>query len=450
MTTATIKEPNHFLEHFAEFEKRHDATASPALRRLRNAAIARFAELGFPTDRDEDWKFTSLAALRKSPFQLPPADSAEAVEGFRKLTHGAARGASLLCMNGNLPFLLAGSQPLPKGVMVCSLAEALRDHADLVEPYLGNYADYKRHPFVALNTAFLNDGAVVYVPANTVVPDPIFLTFGVSASNDRGPYIWHRRTLIVLESGSQATVVERYVGLPSLYFTNGTAEVVLADNAQLDHYKLQQEGAGAYHLGTTQVRQQRSSRFSSHFVSLGGNLVRNEVGVFLDGEGCETTLNGLYMASGTQHIDNRTTIDHAKPHCASHELYKGILDGKAHGVFNGKIYVHQDAQKTDAKQTNQTLLLSDDAVINTKPQLEIFADDVKCTHGATVGQLDDKAIFYLRSRGIDAEAARSLLTFAFANDIIGRIKVASIRAELEKQLLVARRLPEDPHIEETI
>jgi Fe-S cluster assembly protein SufD len=253
-----------------------------------------------------------------------------------------------------------------------------------------------------------------------------------------------------LEANSQVTVVEKFFGLPAPYFTNAVTEIVLGENANLDHCKIQQEGDAASHLAATQVRQHRSSRFSSHFVSLGGNLVRNEIGVFLDGEGCETTLNGLYMASETQHVDNRTTIDHAKPHCVSHELYKGILDGKAHGVFNGKIYVHQDAQKTDAKQTNQTLLLSDDAVINTKPQLEIFADDVKCTHGATVGQLDDNAIFYLRSRGIDAEAARSLLTFAFANDIIGRIKVESIRAELEKQLLVAGRLPEDPHIEETL
>lgn len=450
MTTATTKEPNCFLDHFAEFEKRHDAATRPALRRLRNAAVARFAELGFPKDRDENWKFTNLAELRKTSFLLPPADSAKAAEGFRQLTHGDGPGATLLCMNGNAPFLLAGSRPLPKGVVVCGLAVALRDHPNLVEPHLGNYADYKKHPFIALNTAFLNDGAFVYVPANVVVPEPIFLSFGVSAGNQSGPYVWHRRTLIVLEANSQATIVERFSGLPTPYFTNAITEIAIAENAHLDHNKVQQEGDAAFHLAAMQVRQSRASTFSTHFVSLGGRLVRNEVSVNLDGEGCTSTLNGLYLASGTQHVDNRTTLDHARPRCASHELYKGILDGKAHGVFNGRIYVHEDAQKTDAKQTNQTLLLSDDAVINTKPELEIFADDVKCTHGATVGQLDDNAIFYLRSRGIDRDAARSLLTFAFANDIISRIKVESIRAELEKHLLVAQRLPGDPHIEEAL
>jgi Fe-S cluster assembly protein SufD len=195
-------------------------------------------------------------------------------------------------------------------------------------------------------------------------------------------------------------------------------------------------------VATLQVHQQRSSTFSSHYLGFGGALVRNEVRAGLDGEGCECTLNGLYMAADRQHLDNNTVIDHAKPHCASHELYKGILDGKAHGVFNGKIFVHQDAQKTDAKQTNKTLLLSDDAVINTKPQLEIYADDVKCTHGATVGQLEDDAIFYLRSRGIGLQEARSLLTFAFANDIISRVKVEPIRTRLEETLLTTQRLPQ--------
>src|SRR5262249_35960865 len=231
------------------------------------------------------------------------------------------------------------------------------------------------------------------------------------------PAVAHPRSLVVAGTSSQLTLVETYAGRDGeVYFTNAVTEVVAGENAVLDHYKVQRESRAAFHVATTQVRQARSSNFSSHFIGLGGGLVRNEVRALLDAEGCECTVNGLYVAGGRQHADNHTVIDHARPHCASHELYKGILDGHAHGVFNGKIFVREDAQKTDAKQTNQTLLLSDDAVINTKPQLEIYADDVKCTHGATVGQLDAESLFYLRARGIGLDEARSLLIFAFAND----------------------------------
>jgi Fe-S cluster assembly protein SufD len=254
---------------------------------------------------------------------------------------------------------------------------------------------------------------------------------------------------------SQATIVETYVGLEEVErseacFTNAVTELVLAENAVVAHYKIQRESKTAFHMATLQVQQDRSSNFSSHNIALGGSLARNDVNIVLDAEGCECTLNGLYMAGGRQLIDNHTRIDHAKPHCTSHELYKGILDDQARGVFNGKIYVHQDAQKTDAKQTNRTLLLSEDAVINTKPQLEIFADDVKCTHGASIGQLAEEAIFYLRSRGIGKEDARSLLTFAFANDIIGRIKLEPIRVQLEKTLLAGRSLPGGREMEEPL
>jgi Fe-S cluster assembly protein SufD len=225
-----------------------------------------------------------------------------------------------------------------------------------------------------------------------------------------------------------------------VYFTNAVTEVVAGPGAVVDHYKLQEEGRQAFHVALTQVYQERGSNFTTHFIGLGGGLVRNEVRTELDGEGCEATINGLYLANGQQHVDNLTVIDHARPHCASHELYKGILGGRARGVFNGKIYVRQDAQKTDAKQTNQTLLLSEDATINTKPQLEIYADDVKCTHGATVGQLDEQQLFYLRSRGLDRDAARSLLIFAFANDIVRRVRVEPLRDRLEELLVSGRGL----------
>jgi Fe-S cluster assembly protein SufD len=281
----------------------------------------------------------------------------------------------------------------------------------------------------------LHDGAVVFIPRGKVLAEPIQLIFVSVAGGKRT--MSHPRTLVVAGANSQATIVETYLSGGSeedVYFTNAVTEIALGENAVLDHTKLQRESTRAFHIAHTQVRQARSSKFSSHYIALGGELARNETRVVFDGEGSEATVNGLYLAGGVQHMDNFTVIDHASPHCASHELYKGILDGKAHGVFNGKIFVRQDAQKTDAKQTNQVLLLSEDATINTKPQLEIFADDVKCTHGATVGQLDAECIFYLRSRGIGLEEARGLLTYAFANDIISRIKVEATREQLERLL----------------
>jgi Fe-S cluster assembly protein SufD len=438
--TEAIIADHSYLDAFGRHEKDLARVGSPALQRLRKAAIARFAELGFPGPRDEDWRFTPTAGLSGTAFELPPAGTPESPAGYRERKHGTDPGATLYCPNGHRPFLLDDGQPLSEGVVACSLAEALEKYPDLAERHLGRYADFKGHPFAALNTAFFRDGAFIYVPPGKVVEAPIYLDFTVAAFGSV-PYVWHRRALIVVGEGAQATVVEEYNGLIAPYFTNAVTEVVLGPNAVVDHYKLQEEGPRAHHLGVMQVQLGRSANFSSHSIVQGAAWVRNEVNAAFDGEGGECTLNGLYQANDQQFVGNHTLIDHAQPHCASHELYKGILDGKARGVFNGKIYVRQDAQKTDAKQTNQTLLLSDDATINTKPQLEIYADDVKCTHGATVGQLDAEAVFYLRSRGIGREQARGLLTYAFANDIVRRIKVAPVRQRLEQAFLKAQRLP---------
>jgi Fe-S cluster assembly protein SufD len=329
-----------------------------------------------------------------------------------------------------------------------SLAEALREHPGQVEPHLARHARYQDQPFIALNTGFVWDGAFVAVGRGVALDRPVHLVFASTASAE--PTMSYPRALVVAETSSRLTLVESYVGLEEdAYLTDAVTEVVLGENAKIDHYKLVREGGSAFHVGALQVHMARSSTFRSHFVTLAGGWVRNEARAVLDGEGCECTLNGLYLAAGRQHVDNHTVIDHARPHCASHELYKGILDGHAHGVFNGKIFVRQDAQKTDAKQTNQTLLLSDDATIDTKPQLEIFADDVKCTHGATVGQLDADSIFYLQSRGIGREAARALLTYAFANDIVRRIDVEPVRARLEESLLARQNLPLDEAPEES-
>jgi Fe-S cluster assembly protein SufD len=410
--TALMDEKDTYLSAFARFEKAH--AGDPAfLVKLRQEAIERFAALGFPTLEDEDWRFTPLAPLTRTPFE-------------RAEKRGMSAG-------------YVGS--LPPGVIVCGLMRALADHPTLVEPHLARYADFEDHAFAALNTAFLGDGLFVYLPAGAVVEAPITLNFVAEPSGSS--LAWYRRVLVVAGRNSQATICEKYSGQHGApYVTNAVTEIVLDEGAILDQYKVQQERGDSFHVATTQVQLGRSSNFSSHNLTFGGRLTRNNVNVYLGGEGGECTLNGLYVGDGEQLIDNHTRIDHAKPHCASHELYKGVLDGKSHGVFAGRIYVHQDAQKTDAKQTNQTLLLSDDAVIDTKPQLEIFADDVKCTHGATVGQLDAESVFYLRSRGIGQDEARALLTFAFANDVVGRIKIEPLREELEKLLFAARTAKE--------
>jgi Fe-S cluster assembly protein SufD len=409
---------------------------------LRRKAIDHFAAVGFPTLRDEEWRFTSVAPLTRIPFRL--AESGPGVgEDLAEQINRLGPGYRAVFVNGHF------APQLSTGGLAGSLAEYLHRHPDRVERHLGTLAGFDQSAFTALNTAFFGDGAFVSIPPGKEIAEPIHLVF---VSTGRGePAVAHPRNLIVAGRHSRATIVETYLGSPEdVYFTNAVTEIVLEEEAGIDHYKVQREGAQAFHVATQQVQQNRGSTLTSHLINLGGSLVRNDVNAVLAGQGCECTLNGLYLASGRQHVDNHTRIDHAKPHCASHELYKGILDGQAHGVFNGKIYVHQDAQKTDAKQTNKTLLLSEQAVINTKPQLEIFADDVKCTHGATVGQLDAEAVFYLRSRGIGQREARDLLTFAFANDILQRVRPEALRAELERALLAGRRLPESRVAEEAV
>jgi Fe-S cluster assembly protein SufD len=443
------EEKNIHLSNFARFEKELNAAGPPALQRLRRAALEEFSELGFPTPRDEDWKFTNVAPIAKIPFKLSTAlDGRHLTAGdLGRVAPWVGEGIRLVFVNGHFAPALSSTRALPKGAHAGSLAAVLEQHPEQAEPHLGKHARFQGQAFTALNTAFVRDGAYLSVPKNVVVEEPIYLVF-LSTVEGEGS-VAHLRNLILAGANSQARVVETYLGLDEeVYFTNAVTEVALDDSAILDHHKLQRESTEAFHVATMQVHQARSSTLRSHYIGLGGALVRNESRVRLDDEGCECTLNGLYLAAGRQHMDNHTVIDHARPHCSSHELYKGILDGQAHGVFNGKIFVRPDAQKTDAKQTNQTLLLSQDAIINTKPQLEIFADDVKCTHGATVGQLDAEAIFYLRTRGIDLEQARNLLTFAFANDIIDRIQVEPLRAQLEGLLRATQHLPRGETVKE--
>jgi len=394
----------------------------------RRAAMDHFIATGFPTKKNEDWHFTSPAAiaevdwlpLRDASGQVQPDDLAQFTLGL-----DAPR---LVFVNGRYASGLSSLRGLPSRVRVLDLAGHWNDPA--AENWLTKIATPTRDAFTALNTAFTVDGAIVHVPADTVVEAPIHLLYVTDSEAAKGAT--HPRTLIVADRHAVVTVIESYVTLgDARYFTNAVTEIQVADGAKVDHYRIERESDRAYHVGTTEVRQGRDSRYHSFSFATGGALARVNLYTVLGGEGGETLMHGLYMLDGTQHIDHQTRIEHAAPHCASREVYKGIMDDASHGVFNGKVYVQPEAQKTDGKQTNNNVLLSETAQADTKPQLEIFADDVKCTHGATVGRLDEVALFYLRSRGIDLEQARNLLTYAFAADVLERIDQPEVRESLE-------------------
>ena len=388
----------------------------PWLVTLRRNAFERFAELGFPTTHDEDWKYTNVSAIAKTRFEPGELAVAEP-DRFPLADMGCA--TRLVFVNGNFSRDLSSTDRGQGGVRVHSLRELLRDGSEIVESHFARYARFDHHAFVALNTALAEDGAVVEVDKDAVPDQPIHLLF-LSVPNGV-PTVSHPRNLIVAGRGSQASVIETYVG-GAACFTNAVTEIVLGDGAVFDHYRIQQESDQAFHVATVQAIQGRQSVFSSHNVALGAALARNDLNSVLDAEGAECFLNGLFFAAGARHVDNHTLLDHAKPHCQSRELYKGILAGHGVGVFNGKIVVRKDAQKTNAIQSSRNLLLSGDAVIDTKPQLEIFADDVRCTHGATVGQIDQEALFYMQSRGIPAGEARQLLVHAFAGEVLDLMK----------------------------
>jgi len=431
-----------YLEAFESVAARRAASEPGRLGILRREAITRFQELGFPTKRLEEWRSTDVRPIARAEFGFESGaeGTTEAqLEAFRY-----AGTCELVLVNGTYREDLSRIPKLPEGVVVSSLARAWADHPDLVEPHLGNHAKFEHHAFVALNTALHEDGVFVFVPRGVIVDVPIHvLHIGYGKDGDAKPVASFPRNLFVAAENSQCRVIEQYATASDMAAGNTLAspvtEVVLEANAVVDHYKLQRESIDAFHMATFQIHLERASNFSSQSISWGGGLVRNDVNAVLDGEGCEATLNGLYMVEGTQLVDNHMRVDHVAPHCDSHELFKGILEGSARAVFNGRIFVHKGAQKTDAKQTNRNLLLSPKALVNSNPQLEIFADDVRCTHGSTVGQLDELGVFYLRSRGIGEQAARSLLTYAFAADIVQRIKDKAVRRDLEEFLF--RRLP---------
>ncbi|HEY4679178.1 MAG TPA: Fe-S cluster assembly protein SufD [Candidatus Angelobacter sp.] len=435
MITAT-QAPEKYLEIFDQFNNR--AAVQPRwLQSLRQDAFARFSETGFPTTHDEDWRFTNVSPVASTPFELAGADTVtkEQLEPFGILQFASR----LVFVNGLFLPDLSTLATLPKGVTVGSLAAQLKDDPESIEQHLGKYLNTQRDPFASLNTALIEDGVYVYVPRGAVVETPIYVLYvtvpGIT------PTMNHPRNLIVAEESSQVTVVEDYVSLDEgITFSNAATELVAGDNANVSHYMIVREGDQAYNFSTLRIQQGRSANVATHSLLLSGTLVRNNVHPVLAGEGSECLINGLFMANGRQHMDNYMLVEHASPHCDSRQFYNGILNGQSHGVFHGRIIVHKDAQKTDAKQTNRNLLLSDDAQIDTKPQLEIYADDVKCTHGATIGQFDENALFYLRSRGLAEAAARHVLLLAFANECLDRMSSPQLRNHLEK--LVVAGLPE--------
>jgi Fe-S cluster assembly protein SufD len=434
-----------YLKNFERFENQSNQPAW--LFPLRKAGISCFAEQGFPTLKDEDWRFTNVAPIAKLPFK--PMSVGAVDKTASALLEGAIFssifGSRLVFVNGHFAAELSSIDSLAGGVKICNLATALVRDSALVEKHLGRYAVGEGNAFAALNQAFFSDGAFIYVPRGVTIEDPIQLVF-ISTAKQAGETI-HPRNLIIADANSSLTVLENYLSSDNAaYFTNAVTEIVAGDNARIEHVKIQDEAADAYHIATIQGQFGRTSHVNVHSFAMGAKLSRNNIRAKLAGEGLECILNGLYLTKDEQLADHHMIVEHAQPHCASHEYFNGILDDKSKGVFHGRILVRQIAQKTDAKQTNKNLLLSDDATADTKPQLEIYADDVKCTHGATIGQLNDESIFYLRSRGLSREAARRMLIHAFAGEIIERIQCEGAREELDK--LVWDRIEANPHVAE--
>jgi len=438
---STLESRPVWLDSFVEH-----AGAGPGpdwVRAFRQSALRRFETLGLPGPRDEKWRTTSVAAIGATEF-VPAArpDATRVEERLPAVARLDLGGPRLVFVDGHPIPELSDHGELPDGIWVGSLAEALATIPERVRPLLTRRDPAELEAFDALNAALAADGAVVLADAGSDAGAAVHLVF--VSSGDRGATASHPRTIVAAERQARLQVVETHAGQNGeVYFTNAVTDVLAADGAHIDHCRLQLEGPAAYHVSNLHTRQGRDSRIELHNLNLGGRLVRHDVVSVLDGEGADCRLNGLYVTGEQQHVDNHTVLDHARPHGSSRELYKGILGGKSRAVFNGRIIVRPDAQKTDAKQSNPNLILSTGALAHTRPQLEIYADDVKCTHGATVGRLDDEALFYLRSRGLSASEARNLMIVSFAGEVVERLKLPALRDEVER--LLAARLPQVAH-----
>ena len=437
MTQAPAKHEK-YLSEFRAVEKELAADGPPWLNRIREHARSRFAELGFPTTRkgNEKWKYTNVGPVANANFTYPRNGAVNGVTGadIQAAAPWHESWVNLVFVDGHYSETLSTASANSNGVRVASLAEAMRSDEDIVERHLARYASAEDDGFTALNTAFIQDGAFVHIPDGRSMDSPLNMVF-VSTHRPE-PIVSYPRVLVVAGADSKATIIESYVGLSeNRYFTNGVAEIILDSRSQIDHYRLLDESDQAFNVCVSRVRQEEDSTFSSSSFYRGAALGRYDLNVLLDGPGSTCSLNGLYMTSGTQHIDNFINIDHAKPHGTSRLYYKGILDGNSRAVFGGTVWVRERAIKTDSLQTDKNLVLSPDAEVDSKPALFIYADDVKCGHGATAGNIDRDTVFYMRSRGIDLETASRLLIYGFASEIIDTVQVDELRAYLERRFL---------------
>ena len=427
---------DNYLSPFSSFEGSVGAKGPGWLHRVRAEALSCFEAKGFPTTREEDWKYTNVSSLAGGAFTpgWECRSGEAALADMAPFTFGESNWHHLVFVNGVYAPNLSSISRLPERARVGRLAEAITSDPGTVQQHLAQYAHYQENGFTALNTAYLHDGAFIQVPDGQLVEEPIHLLYITDAGEEA--IVSYPRNLIILGKEAVANIIESYVCLsdkPSL--TNAVTEVVAGPGSRVHYFKLQREGSRAFHISTTQVHQERDSQFLSLCLDAGGRLVRNNLNVVLDADGGQCTLNGLYFTADQQHVDNHTMVDHIGSHTTSDQLYKGILNGRSKAVFNGKVLVRRGAVQTDAHQTNNNLLLSEHAEANTKPQLEIFTDDVKCAHGATVGQLDAEALFYMNSRGISPASARVLLTYGFAQHVIDRIGIERIRVAVNEIVL---------------
>lgn len=427
---------SYYLDEFSRAKATLPGARLPWLADIRAEAMEEFHTYGFPTLRDEEWKYTSVTRIEQGRFSLlAPAPQALMAEQIEMLALPDAQ--RLVFVDGRHMPALSSTDGLPAGITIASIADLLEREPERLQTLLARQSRDYSSGFAALNAACMIDGSYLYLAQGTMLDAPLHLLFIATQDN----LATHVRNFVVAEANSRACIIEHHVALgASRYFTNVATDIVAGRGAHIEHHKLQEESAKAFHIAATNACLSRDSHFVSASYAFGSALARTGINVALDGEGAECSLDGLYMGDGRQHIDHHTCIDHNRPRGTSREFYKGVLSGAARAVFNGKVIVHPDAQHSDALQTNHNLLLSEQAEVDTKPQLEIWADDVKCSHGATVGQLDDNQVFYLRSRGVDDAAARALLTYAFAAEMTGRVALAPLRTRLER--LLCGRLPQ--------
>ena len=410
--------------------------ALPWLTALRGEALEKFSVQGFPSPREEEWRYTNVSAIEKKLFSPATRVTASPVDSDWLKSYQLDDAWSVVLVDGHFSAELSVLDGLPENISVMSLADAFEKQPDKLEKYINQAVNNNEHGFIAFNTAWFTDGLFVHVAAKQVLAKPIQVLH-IATQND---VLTATRTVIVVDEMAEANVIETFVGLDNAYLSAAVTEVFIGANARITLYKMQCESEKAYHFGGIYVKQSRDARFNHHNFAFGGLLARCDIHTDLD-QASECELNGLYLGIKRQHIDNHTRINHLKPHGISRELYKGVLDDRARGVFQGRVIVAEDAQKTDSQMNNRNLLLSSDAEADTKPQLEIYADDVKCGHGVTVGQLDEKSVFYLQSRCVDEETARNILTFAFANEMVDKVKIKGLHDRVLEQVLI--RFPQE-------